>query len=53
MENATAKVTTQVSVPCKEKSIPPPCLDCQSLQYKCTECPHQGEKENDVMNKKK
>ena len=50
MENATAKVTKQVPVPCSEKSKPPPCLDCQALQYNCTECRHQVEKENDVKN---
>ena len=26
-----------VPVPCIEKSKPPPCSDCQALQYKCTE----------------
>ena len=49
MENATAKVTKQVPVPCSEKSKPPPCSDYQALQYKCTAC-CQGEKENDVVN---
>ena len=51
MENAITKVIKQVPVPCSEKSKPPPCLDCQALQYKCTECRHQGEKENDFINK--
>jgi hypothetical protein len=50
MENAIAIVTKQVPVPCSEKSKPPPCSDCQALQYKCTESRHQGEKENDVIN---
>ena len=50
MEHATAEVTKQVSVFCSEKSKPPQCSDCQALQYKCTECRHQGEKENDVIN---
>ena len=50
LENATAKVTKQVPVPCIEKSKPPPCSDCQALQYKCSECCHQGGKENDVIN---
>ena len=50
MENATAEVTKQVPVPCSKKSKPPPCSDCQALQYKCTECPKQGENENDVTN---
>ena len=50
MENSTAKVTKQVPVPCSEKSITPPCSDCQALQYKCTECCHQGEKGNDFIN---
>ena len=44
------KVTKQVPVPCSEKSKPPPGKDCLALQYKCTECRHQGEKENDVVN---
>ena len=51
MENAIIKVTNQVPVPCSEKSKPPPCSDCKDLQYKCTECCHQGEKKNDVINK--
>ena len=50
MENAIAKVTNQVPVHCSEKSKPPPCSDCQALQSKCTECRHQGEKENYVIN---
>ena len=50
MENATAKVTKQVPVPCSEKSKPLPCPDCQALQYKCNECHLQGEKENNVIN---
>ena len=50
MENAAAKVTKKVPVPCSEKYKPPQCSDCQALQYKCTECRHQGEKENDVIN---
>ena len=50
MENATAKVTKQVSVFCSEESKPSPCSNCQALQNKCTECRHQGEKENDVIN---
>ena len=50
MENATAKVAKQVPVPCSKKSKQPPCSDCQALQYKCTECRQQGEKENDVIN---
>ena len=50
MENATSKVIKQVPVPCSEKSKPPPCLDCQALQYKCNECCHQGDKENYVIN---
>ena len=49
MENATAKETKQVPVPCSEKSKTPPCSDCQALQYKGTECCYQGEKENDVI----
>ena len=52
MENATAKVTKQTLVFCSEKSKPQPCSDCQALQYKCTECRYQGEKENDFTNKK-
>ena len=36
MESATEKVTKQVQVPCSEK-------------YKCTECCHQGKKEEDVI----
>ena len=51
MENATAKVKKKVSVFCSEKSKPLPCSDCKALQYKCTECRHQGEKDNDVINK--
>ena len=51
MENAITKVTKQVPVPCSGKSKPPPCSDFQTLQYKCTECRHQGEKENEVINK--
>ena len=39
-----------VPVPCSEKSKPPPCSDCQALQYRCSECRHQGEKENDIIN---
>ena len=50
MENATAKVTKQVPVPCSEKSKLSPCLDYQALQYKCTECRHREKKENDVIN---
>ena len=50
MENATAKVTKQVPVPCSEKSTPPPSSDCQVLQYKCIEYCYQGEKENDIIN---
>ena len=50
MKNAIPKVTKQVPVPCSEKSKPSPCSDCQALQYKCNECRHQGEKENDIIN---
>ena len=50
MENGTSKVTKQVPVPCSEKPKPLPCSDCLALQYNCTECRHQGEKENDVIN---
>ena len=50
MENAIAKVTKQVLVPCSENSKPPPCSDCQALQYKCTKCRQQGEKNNDIIN---
>ena len=50
MENAIAKGTKQVPVPCSEKSKPPPCSDIQALHHKCTECRHQGENENDVIN---
>ena len=50
MENATAKVTKWVPVPCSEKSKPQQFSDFQALQYKCTECCHQGENENDVIN---
>ena len=53
MEKVTAKATKRVPVPCSEKSKPPPFSDCQVLQYKCTECCHQGEKENNVMNQMK
>ena len=35
-ENATAKVTKPVPVPCSEKSKPPLCSVPQALQYKCT-----------------
>ena len=50
MENTITKVRKQVPVPCSEKSKPPPWSDCQALQYKCTECRHKEEKENDVIN---
>ena len=50
MKNSTAKVIKQVPVPCSDKSKPPPCSDCQALQHQFTECPHKGEKENDVIN---
>ena len=50
MESAISKVTKQVPVTCSKKSKPPPCSDCQALQYKCTECSHQGEKEDNVIN---
>ena len=49
MENATAKVTKPVPAPRSEKSKPPPCSVPQALQYKCTECSHQGEKEDEVV----
>ena len=51
MENRTSKVTKLVPVPCSEKPKPPPSSDCLALQYGCTECCHQGEKENDVINR--
>ena len=50
MENTTAKVTKQVPFPCSEKSKSALCLEWQALQYKCNNCCHQGEKENDVIN---
>ena len=49
MESATAKVTKPFPVPCSEKSKPPSCSVRQALKYKCTECSHQGEKEDHVI----
>ena len=50
IESAISKVTTQVPVLCSKKSKPPSSSDCQALQYKCTECSLQGEKEDNVIN---
>ena len=49
MESATAKLAKQVPVPCSEKCKPSPCSDCQALPYKFTECRHQGDKKDDVI----
>ena len=49
MESATAKVTKPIPVPFSENSKPRSCSVPQALQYKCTECSHQGEKEDDVI----